>query len=100
MGVAQRCLHPGALGAVSSALCGTLKLSFYKRDLIGRAAAVVGACSFSLVSPGAALPAEGKAEGAVLVRVGIRRMGPGSSQPCLATGQGAVGANWNPGSSI
>lgn len=36
VGVAQRCLHPGALGAESSVSCRTLKLSFYKRDLIGR----------------------------------------------------------------
>lgn len=88
------------LGAASSVICTTLKLGLYKRDLIGGAAEVVGACSISLVSPGAALPAEGKAEGAVLVRVGVRRTGPRSSQPCPVTGRGAVGTNWNPGSSI
>ena len=32
-------------------------------------------------------------------RVGVRRMGPNSSQWCPVTGQGAMGTNWGTGSS-
>jgi len=34
-----------------------------------------------------------------ICRVGVRRMGPDSSQWCPATGQGATGTNWSRGSS-
>jgi len=34
-----------------------------------------------------------------ILRMGVRRTGPDSSQWCPATGQGATGTNWSRGSS-